>query len=104
MAEKKIALVTGANKGIGLEISRQLGRRGFAVALAGRDEKKVNEAAVRLQGEGLEVQPVVLDVTDTASIDAAARWVEARYGRLDVLVNNAGVGSEFAAGTRPSQL
>jgi NAD(P)-dependent dehydrogenase (short-subunit alcohol dehydrogenase family) len=104
MGGKKVALVTGANKGIGLEISRQLGRRGFAVVLAARDEKKVNEAAARLRGEGLDAQAVVLDVTDPASAAAAARWLEDRYGRLDVLVNNAGVGHEFAAGTRPSQL
>ena len=64
MSEKRVALVTGANKGIGLEISRQLGKHGFAVILAARDERKVNEAAARLGNEGLDAQAVVLDVTD----------------------------------------
>jgi len=104
MSVKRVALVTGANKGIGFEISRQLGKLGFAVILAARDEKKVNEAANRLRSEGLDAQAVVLDVTDPASAEAAARWVGDKYGRLDVLVNNAGVGYEFAKGTRPSQL
>ena len=104
MAEKRVALVTGANKGIGFEISRQLGKHGFAVILAARDEKKANQAADRLRSEGLDAQAVVLDVTDPASAEAAARWVQDRHGRLDVLVNNAGVGYEFAIGIRPSQL
>jgi NAD(P)-dependent dehydrogenase (short-subunit alcohol dehydrogenase family) len=104
MEQKKVALVTGANKGIGLEIGRQLGRHGFTVVLAGRDEKKVNDAAARLRAEGLDAQAVVLDVTDPASAAAAARWLGERYGKLDVLVNNAGVGYEFATGTKPSQL
>src|SRR5947209_6413199 len=99
MDGKKVALVTGANKGIGFEIARQLGRHGFAVVLAARDERKINEAAAKLKGEGLDTQAVVLDVTDPKSAEAAARWVGVKYGRLDVLVNNAGVGYEFATGT-----
>src|SRR5271169_5633184 len=96
MDGKKVALVTGANKGIGFEISRQFGRHGFTVVLAARDEKKVADAAARLQGEGLDAHGVVLDVTNPSSAEAAARWLDERYGRLDVLVNNAGVGYEFA--------
>ena len=67
MHDKKVALVTGANKGIGFEISRQLGRHGFTVVLAARDEKKVADAAARLQGEGLDAHGVVLDVTNPAT-------------------------------------
>jgi NAD(P)-dependent dehydrogenase (short-subunit alcohol dehydrogenase family) len=59
-----VALITGANKGIGFEIGRQLGKLGFTVVLAGRDEAKVNAAADRLLGEGLDVQGVRLDVTE----------------------------------------
>ena len=104
MDSKKVALVTGANKGIGFEISRQLGRHGFAVVLAARDERKVADAAARLRGEGLDAHGVVLDVTNPSTAEAAARWVDERFGRLDVLVNNAGVGFEFATGTKPSRL
>jgi NAD(P)-dependent dehydrogenase (short-subunit alcohol dehydrogenase family) len=104
MDGKKVALVTGANKGIGFEISRQLGRRGFTVVLAARDAKKVADAAARLQTEGLDAHGVVLDVANPTSAQAAAEWLDQHYGRLDVLVNNAGVGFEFAAGTKPSQL
>jgi len=104
MHERKVALVTGANKGIGFEIGRQLGRLGFAVALAARDEAKVKAATDRLRGEGLAVHGVRLDVTDPASAEDAARWLDGRFGRLDVLVNNAGVSHESGQGTRPSQL
>jgi len=104
MHEKKVALITGANKGIGFEIGRQLGNLGFTVVLAARDESKVNAAADRLRGEGLDVQGVRLDVTDPSTADAAARWLGERFGRLDVLVNNAGIGPEFATGTKPSGL
>src|SRR5271155_5242823 len=75
MAGKKVALVTGANKGIGFEICRQLGRHGFTVVLAARDEKKVADAAARLQGEGLEAHGIVLDVTNASSAEAAAKWI-----------------------------
>lgn len=104
MSVKKVALVTGANKGIGLEISRQLGRHGFVVVVAARDERKATEAAKTLRAEGIDTQGVRLDVTDPATVAAAAAWVDRTFGRLDVLVNNAGVSFEFAAGTKPSQL
>jgi NAD(P)-dependent dehydrogenase (short-subunit alcohol dehydrogenase family) len=101
----KVALVTGANKGIGFEIGRQLGGHGFTVVLAGRDLARVAAAAARLQGEGLDAHGLVLDVTDSSSAEAAARWLDERFGRLDVLVNNAGVFPESAAGLRrPSEL
>jgi NAD(P)-dependent dehydrogenase (short-subunit alcohol dehydrogenase family) len=104
MDAKKVALVTGANKGIGLEISRQLGKHGFTVVLAARDTQKVADAAGRLRDEGLDAHGVVLDVTQPSTAAAAARWLNEKYGRLDVLVNNAGVGFEFATGIKPSQL
>ncbi len=104
MHDKNVALVTGANKGIGFEICRQLGGHGFTVVLAARDQAKVTDAAARLRGEGLDAHGVVLDVTDPASAEAAARWLDERFGRLDVLVNNAGIGPEFVSGTKPSQL
>lgn len=89
--EKKVALVTGANRGIGLEICRQLVQEGFRVILTGRDEARVKTAAEQLKSSGIAVDIYVLDVTDPLSIVRAAKNVEAKYGRCDVLVNNAGI-------------
>ncbi|PKV83940.1 SDR family oxidoreductase [Streptomyces sp. TLI_146] len=83
---KTIALVTGANKGIGFEIARQLQEHGVTVLLAARDEERGKAAAAKLG-----VPFVRLDVTDPDSIKKAATWVDLAYGRLDVLVNNAGI-------------
>jgi NAD(P)-dependent dehydrogenase (short-subunit alcohol dehydrogenase family) len=91
MNTQKIALVTGANKGIGKEIARQLGAAGFVVVLGSRDLDRGEAAAKELVAEGHEVVAVQLAVTDESSVSAAAEWVDQRYGRLDVLVNNAGI-------------
>jgi NAD(P)-dependent dehydrogenase (short-subunit alcohol dehydrogenase family) len=90
MAEQRIALVTGANKGIGFETCRQLGRQGITVLMGARDPGRGNAAAARLKEEGLECLFVQLDVTDRASIRQAERYVARSFGRLDILVNNAG--------------
>jgi NAD(P)-dependent dehydrogenase (short-subunit alcohol dehydrogenase family) len=86
-----IALVTGANKGIGYEIVAQLAERGMTVLLGARDEQRRNDAVAALRSDGADVHPVALDVTDPASAQAAADHVADRFGRLDVLVNNAGI-------------
>ncbi|MFF5207982.1 SDR family oxidoreductase [Streptosporangium sp. NPDC000396] len=81
-----VALVTGANKGIGFEIARLLRDSGITAVIGARDEERGRAAAERLG------QPYVrLDVTDAASIRAAATWIEQEYGKLDILVNNAGI-------------
>lgn len=87
----RIALVTGATRGIGLHTVRQLAEAGVHTLLAGRDRAKAVEAALKLQAEGLPVEAITLDVTDDASIAEAVGTVEARHGRLDILVNNAGI-------------
>jgi NAD(P)-dependent dehydrogenase (short-subunit alcohol dehydrogenase family) len=89
-----IALVTGANRGIGYEIAKQLGHKGFTVLLGARDEQKGEIAAARLKAEGVEVQFVLLDITKDESVRQAKEWVEVKYGKLDVLVNNAGIISQ----------
>lgn len=89
--EDTIALVTGANKGIGYRIVEQLAGRGVRTLLAARDPERGRQAAGELRASGGDVHPVTLDVTDDASIAAAAQHVEERFGRLDVLVNNAGI-------------
>ena len=88
---QKIALVTGATRGIGLETSRQLAQAGVHVLLAGRSLASATKAAEGLKAEGLSVDPLALDVTDPASIAAAAAHVQATFSHLDILVNNAGV-------------
>ncbi len=85
-----MALVSGANRGIGLAIVRALAERGLTVRLGGRDAERARLAAAPLQAAGFSVAPVQLDVTDQASVDAVVRQIGAEHGRLDVLVNNAG--------------
>lgn len=98
----RIALVTGATRGIGFETVRQLAEAGVHVLLAGRDPARAAAAAATLAADGLPVEPIALDVTDPASIAAAADKVRADHGRLDILVNNAGIAiDDFSL--KPSQ-
>jgi len=91
MSEQTIALVTGANKGIGYEIAAGLGALGWSVGVGARDDQRREAAVEKLRAAGVDAFGVPLDVTGDASVAAAARLVEERAGRLDVLVNNAGV-------------
>ncbi len=88
---RKIALITGATRGIGFETARQLAQQNVHVIIGARSLDKGTDAACVLQGEGLNAEAVAIDVTDAASIAAAAHEVEFKHGRLDILVNNAGI-------------
>lgn len=90
-ATHRNALVTGANKGIGLEIARQLAQTGVSVIIGARDAARGHAAVAELSSQGLETAFVQLDVLDEASIAAAAATISSQYGRLDILVNNAGI-------------
>ena len=90
-SEAKIALVTGANKGIGYEIAAGLGALGWSVGVGARDQTRRDEAVARLRDTGVDAFGVPLDVTDYASVAAAAELISNRSGRLDALVNNAGI-------------
>jgi NAD(P)-dependent dehydrogenase (short-subunit alcohol dehydrogenase family) len=90
MTTAGVALVTGANKGLGRETARQLAHRGLTVLLGSRDRARGAEAARALAADGVTVTPVGLDVTDPPDVRALAARVREEYGRLDVLVNNAG--------------
>lgn len=91
MEDNRIALVTGANKGIGLEIARQLAQAGVKVIVGARDAGRAATAVQALRAQGLAAQAVMIDLNDHGSITAAAQAIEAQHGRLDILVNNAGI-------------
>lgn len=91
MSESRVALITGANKGIGVETARQLGRLGMIVLVGARDQSRGEHAAESLRGEGIDGRFVQLDVANSESIGSAAKTIERDIGRLDVLVNNAAV-------------
>ncbi len=100
---KKIALITGANKGIGVEVARQLGELGIIVLVGARDLARRDEAVKRLREESIEAVGVPLDVTRQDTINAAASYIDTTYGKLDILVNNAGI-SLPAGRALPSEL
>ena len=89
--DKRVALVTGGNRGIGYAIGRSLAQRGITVILGVRDPNKGATACSRLQGEGLDVNFELLDVTDEDSLQTAVKYIQAQFDRLDILVNNAGI-------------
>jgi NAD(P)-dependent dehydrogenase (short-subunit alcohol dehydrogenase family) len=91
--EKKVALITGANRGIGFETARQLGQKHVTVIVAARTLKSAEETATTLKAEGIDAFPVKLDVTNAQDREAAAKTVGERFGKLDILINNAGVGA-----------
>ena len=99
---KKVALISGANKGIGLETARQLGKQGITVLLGARDLAKGEAAAVQLKSEGIDAQAVKLDVVNPADVKAVAEKIEKEFGRLDILVNNAGVAFDPIGGNTTS--
>ena len=92
---KKIALITGANKGIGKETALQLGKQGYTVLVGARDAAKGKQAADELKAAGVDAHAVEIDVTDAASIQKAVGWVTERFSHLDALINNAGVAPDF---------
>jgi NAD(P)-dependent dehydrogenase (short-subunit alcohol dehydrogenase family) len=98
--DTKIALVTGANKGIGRAIAQGLGALGFTVAVGARDDVRRGEAVDRLRAEGVDAFGVAVDVTADDSVAAAAAAIERTAGRLDVLVNNAGIGGRTDGGAQ----
>lgn len=102
-SSRRIALVTGANKGIGFETARELARRGDTVLLGARNAERGREAEAKLKAEGFDAQFVHLDVEDAETHQTAAQFVAEKFGKLDVLVNNAGIAldANFTASNVP---
>jgi NAD(P)-dependent dehydrogenase (short-subunit alcohol dehydrogenase family) len=93
-SDKKVALITGANRGIGLETAKQLGEQGVTVLVASRKLSDAEQAAAKLKASGIDAHPVKLDVTSAEDRTAAAQHIETTFGKLDILINNAGVNSK----------
>ncbi len=89
--DKKTVLITGANKGLGYETARQLGEKGYTVLVGARDESRGAEAVEKLKSEGFDADFVEIDATNAETIKIAARTVGEKYGKLDVLINNAAI-------------
>jgi NAD(P)-dependent dehydrogenase (short-subunit alcohol dehydrogenase family) len=98
-ATKRIALITGATRGIGLETARQLGKQGYVILVGSRDVVSGDAAVTKLKAEGVDAQRVQLDVREMGQTYLAARWIDETFGKLDVLINNAGVGFDFGIPT-----
>ncbi len=102
MNDKRVALITGANKGLGFETARQLGQQGITVLIGARSEERGQEAVAKLKGEGIDAQFVHLDVDDYKTHETTLKLIEENFGKLDILVNNAGVNFEFSSTSMPS--
>jgi NAD(P)-dependent dehydrogenase (short-subunit alcohol dehydrogenase family) len=96
--QRRVALVTGGTRGIGFEVCRQLAGQGLRIIVSGRDEIKARQAADRVRAEGQDVASHPLDVTDAESIGRLRQFIIEQFGRLDVLVNNAGISIDESRG------
>jgi NAD(P)-dependent dehydrogenase (short-subunit alcohol dehydrogenase family) len=91
--EKKVALITGANRGIGLETAKQLGEKGVTIVAGARKLEAAEETAAKLKAQGIDAYGIQLEVTNEADRKATAKYLEEKFGKLDILINNAGVAS-----------
>jgi NAD(P)-dependent dehydrogenase (short-subunit alcohol dehydrogenase family) len=103
MAVEKVAFITGGNKGLGLETARQLGKQGIKVVIGARDLAKGKEAVEKLKADGVNADVVRFDITKAADYKEIYQYFEKNYGRLDILINNAGISKEdFMGGNKTS--
>ena len=96
--DKKVAFITGANKGLGLETARQLGKQGITVLIGARDAGRGNSAVEQLKKEGIDAHYLHIDMEAPATFKEVYKTIESQYGKLDILVNNAGINAESGGG------
>ncbi len=104
MTDKKMAFITGGNRGIGLETARQLGEQGVAVIIGARDIAKGEAAAAQLREQGIDASAIPYDAEDSNSPQEVCKYFEERFGKLDILINNAGVFKEPSSGSKVADL
>ena len=92
--ESRVAFITGGNRGIGLETARQLGKQGVTVVIGSRDADKGNAVAEKLRAEGADIQAIRFDITKPADYQEAYKFFDKNFGKLDILINNAGIAKE----------
>jgi len=103
MAAEKVAFITGGNKGLGLETARQLGKLGIKVVIGSRDLGRGKEAVEKLKKDGVDAEAVRFDITKAADYKEVYKYLEEKYGKLDILINNAGIAREdFMGGNQTS--
>jgi len=103
MASEQVAFITGGNKGIGLETARQLGKQGIKVVIGSRDKERGAAAVQKLKSDGVDAAFIKFDVTDAADYQAAYDYFDNHYGKLDILINNAGISlDDFMGGNKTS--
>jgi NAD(P)-dependent dehydrogenase (short-subunit alcohol dehydrogenase family) len=102
--QKKVALITGANRGIGFETAKQLGEKGVTIVAGARTQQAAEETAAKLKAQGIDAYGIQLEVTSAADRAAAAKYLEEKFGRLDILINNAGVGAATGFANITSQV
>jgi NAD(P)-dependent dehydrogenase (short-subunit alcohol dehydrogenase family) len=103
MASQKVAFITGGNKGLGLETARQLGKQGIKVVIGSRDLARGKAAVEKLKADGLDAEVIPFDITKAADYKEAYQYFDKNYGRLDILINNAGISKEnFQGGNKTS--
>jgi NAD(P)-dependent dehydrogenase (short-subunit alcohol dehydrogenase family) len=101
--EKKVALITGANRGLGLETAKQLGEQGITILVGARQQSAAEETAATLRAAGIDAYGLQLDVVSEADRKAAAKYIADKFGKLDILINNAGVNAKTGFETVNSQ-
>jgi len=102
--DKKVALITGANRGLGYETAKQLGEQGITVIVAARTQAAADTTAGKLKAHGIDAHPLQLDVTNPAHRVAAAKSIESQFHKLDILINNAGIASSDGLANRVSDV